>query len=151
MRTAALLTVISLTGLLAQPARADWNLWKIHDHQMIHGLRHAERELSKVKHSYKGHKTKAVKHIRDAMKHLKADTDLDGSKGPPPVFGKADGKPKAHLHHAIKGLKHMHHRLDEHLNHTPHRDKARHHIKHAINHLEAALKGKQMKGMTPKK
>jgi hypothetical protein len=155
MRVASLLIVVLLTGLLALPAQADWELWKIHDHQMIHGLRKAESELSKVKHNYKGHKSKGVKHIRDAIKHLKADTDLNGSKGLPPVFGKSDGKPRAHLHHAIKGLKHYHHRLEHDLNRTPHRDKARHHIHHAIKDLEAALKVKQpsmkMMGKKPRK
>jgi len=143
MRTVALLTVISLTGLLALPAHADWGIGKIHDNQMIHGLRHVERELKKAKGKYKGHRSKAVKDVHHAIKHLEKDGDLHGRNGSPPVFPGSAAKSKERLHHAIKGLKHIHNRLENHLNPSPQRNKARHHIHHAIKHVEAALKVKQ--------
>jgi hypothetical protein len=110
------------------------------DQALVHDLQKTAHLLSKANRDYKGHRAAAVKHIVQAIHHLKKEAHLGGSrmmsdyKGP-----EAQPVSDAQLKQAAGNLGTILKQLNR-LKTSMHRGKAAQHIGKAIGELQTALK-----------
>ncbi len=111
-------------------------------------LRDAHKELKESKHTFGGHKEKALHAIHAAIKQVELILENTGDnvkEAPRPVATSRRNMRKykhhPHLHHALHEAKHAHHQIKESKHDFGgHREKALHDINHAIEQIELCLK-----------